>query len=139
RAAFDEIRTSSAFQFAPPIILLFLGKTQEARQAYLQVGKEVLPPWDDGWWLKCLDYSCGRITADQLLQAAGQARPQPSDAHFLIGMWRLSEGDRTGAQQHFRKCVATRVFDSWEWPWVRAFLARMEQDPAWPRWIPVKK
>jgi hypothetical protein len=73
------------------------------------------------------------------MQAAGEARPKRSDAHFLIGMWRLSEGDRPAAKEQFRKCVATGAFDSWEWPWVRAFLARMEKDQAWPRWIQAKK
>jgi hypothetical protein len=121
------------------MILLLLGKPEEARQAYLQVPKEELPPWDDGWWLKFLDYNCGRMTSDQLLQAAGEARHKVSDSHLMIGLWRLSEGDRVAAQQHFRKGIATRVFNSWEWPWVRTFLARMEKDPAWPPWIPVKK
>jgi len=120
------------------MILLFLRKTEEARQAFLQVPQEELPPWDDGWYVKFLDYNCGRITADVLLQAAGQSRPKVSDARFMIGLWRLSEGDRFAARDHFEKSVATRVFNSWEWPWVRAFLARMEQDRAWPPWIPLK-
>jgi hypothetical protein len=137
-AAYEEIRAASTWEFAPPLILLFLGKPEQARQVSLQVRKVELPPWDDGWWFKCLDYNCGRITDDQLLQAAGEARPRVSDAHFLLGLWRLSEGDRAAAQEHFRKCAANRVFDSWEWPWVRAFLARMEKDPAWPSWIPAK-
>jgi tetratricopeptide (TPR) repeat protein len=136
--AFEEIRSAS-WPLAPPLILLFLGKPAEAQQAFLQVPTQELPPWDDGWWFRCLDYLCGRITAEQLLQAAAGARPKLSDAHFLIGLWRLSEGERTAAQEQFRKCVATRAFDSWHWPWVRAFLARMEQDPAWPSWIPLKE
>jgi serine/threonine protein kinase len=141
RAAFEEIQANavSGSQLAPPMILLLLGKPEEARQAYLQVPKEELPPWDDGWWLKFLDYNCGRMTSDQLLQAAGEARHKVSDSHLMIGLWHLSEGDRVAAQQHFRKGIATRVFNSWEWPWVRTFLARMEKDPAWPPWIPVKK
>jgi hypothetical protein len=141
RVAFEEAKANPHIEWplAPPMILLLLGKSDEARRAYLQVRQEELPTWDDGWWIKFWDYNCGRITADQLLQAAGEARPRVSDAHFLIGLWRLSEGDRAGARDQFQKCVATRVFASWEWPWVRAFLARMDKDPAWPAWIPVKK
>jgi serine/threonine protein kinase len=139
RAAFKEIRSGSAWQLAPPMILLFLGKPEEARQAYLQVRKEDLPPWYDGWWSKCLDYNSGRISAETLLQEAGRARQKLSNAHLFIGLWRLSEGDRTAAQEQFRNCLAMRVFDSWEWPWIRAFLKRMDQDPQWPRWIPQKK
>jgi hypothetical protein len=124
---------------APPAIFLLLGKPKEARQAWLQVPREDIPVWFDGWWLKFWDYGCGRITADQLLRSAGQDRGKLSVAHFVIGLWRLSEGDRIAAREHFRKCVATGDFDSWHWPWVRAFLARMEKDPAWPWWISPKR
>jgi serine/threonine protein kinase len=139
RAAYEEIRAGDGWQFSPPLILLLLGKPEEARQAYRQIRKEELPAWDDGWWFKCLDYSSGRISSETLLQAAGQSPPKLSDAYCLIGLWRLSQGERTEAQEHFRKCVATCAFDSWHWPWVRAFLARMEKDAAWPSWIPLKK
>jgi serine/threonine protein kinase len=140
QAAFEDIRASStSWPLAPPAIFLFLGKPEEARQAWLRVRKEDIPVWFDLWWLKLWDYTCGRLTSGQLLQTAGQDRGKLSVAHFVIGLWRLSEGDRTAAQEQFRKCVATRVFADWHWPWVRAFLNRMDEDPQWPRWIPEKK
>jgi hypothetical protein len=141
RAAFEEMKagTRSPWQIATPLILLLLGKPEEARQASLQVRREEVIPWNDGWWFKLWDYNCGRITTDQLIAAAGQSRSKQSGAHFLIGMWRLAEGDRAAAQEQFRKCLATREFFSWHWPWARAFLRRLEDDPAWPPWIPLKK
>jgi tetratricopeptide (TPR) repeat protein len=136
--AFEEIKAEprGSWQVAPPLILLLLGKPEEARQASLQVRREEVPPWGDGWWFTMLDYNCGRITTEQLLQAGGENRVKLGDAYFVIGMWRLASGDRTAAQELFRKCVATRVFSSWHWPWARAFLNRMRKDPAWPPWIP---
>ncbi|HJT32914.1 MAG TPA: protein kinase [Pirellulales bacterium] len=141
RANFEEEQANArdGWQLIPPLILLYLGKPQEARQAFLQVPKEKILTWNDGWWLRLWDYLCGRITTDVLLQAAGDDRVKVSDVHFVVGLSRLSEGDRTAAQGHFRKCVATRVFANWHWPWVRAFLKRMDDDPQWPRWIPQKK
>ena len=141
RAAFSKAKLDarSAWQLTPPMILLLLGRTEEARQAYLQVRKDELPPGDQGWLSKYLDYNCGRMNGDTLLRAAGQARPKVCDAHFIMGLWRLSEGNRFTACEHFRKCAATRAFVSWEWPWARAFLKRLEQDPSWPRWIPQNK
>jgi serine/threonine protein kinase len=141
RAAFDEARAhaTGAWQLPPPMILLLLGQTEEARQAYLQVRKNELPIWDNKWLCTYLDYNCGRITVDELLRAAGQARPKVCDAHFLLALWHISERDRATAQEHFQRCVATRMFLNWEWPWARAFLARMNEDPAWPPWIPPKK
>jgi hypothetical protein len=139
RAEFEDIRASSStWPLAPPALLLFLGKPQEARLAWLNVPKADIPVRFDEWWLQLWDYTCGRITPDQLLQTASRDRGKLSVAHFVIGMWRLSEGDRTAARKYFRECVATRAFANWEWPWVRAFLKRMDADPLWPRWIPQK-
>ena len=50
-------------------------------------------------------------------------------------MNRLADGDREAARAHFQKSVATDVFLYVEHDWSRAFLARMEADPAWPSWI----
>jgi len=138
RGALEEIKADprGSWHAVPPLILLLLGKPDEARQASLQVRREEVPPWGDGWSFTILDYNCGRITTEQLLQAAGESRVKLSDVYFVIGMWRFANGDRTAAQEHFRKCVATRVFCSWHWPWARAFLARMQKDSAWPPWIP---
>lgn len=60
------------------------------------------------------------------------------EAHFLIGMTKLGEGDCLAAREHFRASVATRVFTYFDYDWSHAFLARMEKDPNWPPWIPVK-
>jgi serine/threonine protein kinase len=137
RGVFAEIKADprGSWRVVPPLILLLSGKPEEARQASLQVHREEVLPWGDGWWFTLLDYNCGRITTEQLLQAGGENRLKLSDVYFVIGMWRLANGDRTAAQEHFRKCVATRVFYSWHWPWARAFLSRMQKDPAWPPWI----
>jgi hypothetical protein len=60
-------------------------------------------------------------------------------AFALLGMVRLSEGDREGARESFDKCVATRWVDLPIYPYAQIFLARMKHDPKWPRWIPAKK
>ncbi len=60
-------------------------------------------------------------------------------AHFQIALHLLADGDRAGARDHFRRCVATNYFITMPYHWAAAFLARMEQDPAWPPWIPQKK
>src|SRR5262249_4628400 len=91
------------------------------------------------WYFKYLDYSCGLIASAELLEAARPSRPNRCEAHFAIGLRRLAEGDRTGAKEHFRECAETKVFIYWDHKWARAFLARMEAEPAWPPWIPLKK
>jgi tetratricopeptide (TPR) repeat protein len=60
-------------------------------------------------------------------------------AHFAIGLRQLAEGDRSGARQHFQEGVAVRS-PHWvpDYNRCRAFLVRMQKDPTWPPWIPVK-
>ena len=60
------------------------------------------------------------------------------EAHFMIAMTLLSDGDREGATDHFGKSVATHVRFP-EADMSRAFLARLERDRSWPPWIPVKE
>jgi hypothetical protein len=144
RVAYQETmaHTSVGWQMIPPMILLLLGEKAEAVRAYSQLRKDVITTrhddwaWLDGWSLKSLDYNCGLITADVLLKAAGRSPLKLCEAHWEIGLWRLSTGDRAGARDHWRKCVATQDFENWAWLWARAFLNRMNEDPAWPPWIP---
>jgi hypothetical protein len=144
RIAYEEAmaHTSDGWQMIPPMILLLLGEKEQAVRAYTQIRKEVTAPrldgWylRDGWYLNYLDYNGGQITTDELLKAAGRSPHKLCEAHWDIGLWRLSTGDRAGAQDHWRNCVATRAFEDWEWLWARAFLNRMQKDPLWPPWIP---
>jgi tetratricopeptide (TPR) repeat protein len=128
----------SVGQLGAPLLLLFLGQRSEAVQASLKLRPDELPPWERGWFQEYLKYLGGRLEASALLEAAGSCRPKQSDAHLAIGLRCLAEGDRAGARDHFQKCSDARVFNSWEYPWVRAFLKRLEEDRTWPPWIPLK-
>jgi hypothetical protein len=143
QAAFQEAKAHaySIWQVAPPLILLLLGNTQEAIRASRKIRESQpdLPARFRDRYERYLDYAGDMITADALLQAARASRMSRCEADFVIGMRRLSEGDRSGAKEFFQKCVATRVFIYWEYLWARAFLKRMNEDPAWPPWIPQKR
>jgi len=51
----------------------------------------------------------------------------------------LADGDRKGAHDHFNETVKTKFYGLMFYPYARAFVARMNRDPEWPKWIPVKK
>jgi len=59
--------------------------------------------------------------------------------HFLIGLIRLGDGDRDSARRHLKASVEAHDPYTRNYKVSRAFLARMEKDPTWPPWIPVKK
>jgi tetratricopeptide (TPR) repeat protein len=120
--------------------LCLLGRREEAinlcRQA--RARSSPVPSWRREWYRQLLDFSCGDLSEANLLKAAGASRYCQCEAHFFIGMAKLGEGDRVAAREHFRTSVATRVFTYFDYDWSHAFLVRMERDPNWPPWIPVK-
>jgi tetratricopeptide (TPR) repeat protein len=78
-------------------------------------------------------------SAAQLLQNAGTSRLKLCTSHYLVGLERLMDGDRAGARDHFQKALDTRIYTHNTYPYARTFLARMDRDREWPKWIPVKK
>jgi serine/threonine protein kinase/Tfp pilus assembly protein PilF len=124
----------------PHLILRLFGRNRQAVEACRQLRDRLQRPtaWRSEWYKKLLDYDCGDLSPDQLLQAAGPFRSNQCEATFHIAMTKLAEGDREGPRTDFRQCLATGVLPYFEYRWSRAFLARMEANPAWPPWIPVK-
>jgi serine/threonine protein kinase/Tfp pilus assembly protein PilF len=124
-----------------PTILRFLGYKSEAMVAARQLRDQIapMPNWMQGWYRHLLDYDCGDTPAEELVGLAGSSRWKLIEAHFVIGVDILSDGDRHGAAEHFKRCADTYVFDYWEYKWCRPFLERLQQDPKWPPWIPVKE
>jgi hypothetical protein len=86
-----------------------------------------------------LDYFCGDISEDEYLKVVERGKWGRCMAHYNIALKRLAEGDQAGAREHFRQAVQTRLILNYVGHWSRRFLARMEEDPNWPPWIPVKK
>jgi hypothetical protein len=139
--AIDHPEESRFSTFGAMCALFFLGKTQAATQLSAKIRQQPagVPQWRGDWYRNQLQYVGGRITEDDLLKVAASARQWLCEAHFLIGLRHLSEGDRVGARKHFQNCSDTRVFIYWDYIWARAFLARLEKDPTWPKWIPLKE
>ena len=59
---------------------------------------------------RLLDYNCGEVSEAELLKTADASRYGQCEEHFIIGMRKLAESDRSAAQEHFRASVATGVF-----------------------------
>jgi tetratricopeptide (TPR) repeat protein len=144
-AAFEAIAAADELgdlRLYAPMIPQLLGRKADAEQASRKIRDgpaDLMPRWYRGWYDHYLKYQCGLSPEGELLRAAGSCRPKLCEAHFLIGLRHLSEGDRDGAGEHFQKCADTRVFIYWDYMWARAYLARMEKEPRWPSWLPLKK
>jgi hypothetical protein len=78
-------------------------------------------------------------TEAEFLKSMEKHRLTACTAHSLVGLVRLSNGDRAGAREHFQKALDTKFYANIQYPYARAYLARMKRDPEWPKWIPVKE
>jgi lipoprotein NlpI len=125
--------------FCGPVLLL-LGQKQEALKTCqkLRPAKELLPPGRRDWYLKLLDFNCGNLTEEKLLETAGTHLWDLCEGHYYIGLHHLADGETLAAKEHFEASAATNVYWYWEYIWSRLFLARMKKDGEWPRWIAKK-
>jgi tetratricopeptide (TPR) repeat protein len=120
-------------------LLLLLGRRAESTLVGRQYRGGGYYRGPNQWMVAQLDYLCGDLSAEELLRSAGRSKWAICSDSFIVALTKLSECDRDGAKQYFRKAVATRYVPTHSFPWSKAFLARMEKDPKWPPWIPVKK
>jgi lipoprotein NlpI len=59
-------------------------------------------------------YLCGQVSEQELYAAAAlSTKPKPGEcrceAHYYIGVRSLLNGDKEGAELHFRRCIETDV------------------------------
>jgi hypothetical protein len=122
--------------WSAPTPLLFLGKRAEAAEAFRDVASELGAGWIDPSALA--KYVAGSMSEEEYLKTGSGGRIGLCLNHYLIGLVLLSEGDREGAREHFQKSIDTKRYPHRAYTYSRLFLERLK-DPAWPKWIPVKK
>ena len=121
-------------------LLLFLGSKEKALAAF----RGFRPPFvESESWKKFFEamrrFCCGQLSEGDYLAQAGQSRWKQGLAHFDIGLFRLADGDRPGARDHFDKAVNTYMIWEFQWTWSLMLQSRLQHDPNWPPWIPSKK
>jgi tetratricopeptide (TPR) repeat protein len=116
-------------------VLLLLGKKQLAQASVKPyTGFSESREWRD-YYEAMYDFRRGRISEKALLDKTTTSRWQQCRAHTVVGLTRLADGDRKGAREHFAKGLETRVIWAFAWNQCEMFLARIDQDDEWPRWI----
>ncbi len=83
-----------------------------------------------------VDHAAGELSDEALLQRSETSRLDQCNAHFCVGIAKLSRGDRAEARVQFEAAVQTGAFVYYPYDLSVAFLRRMGADPNWPRWIP---
>ena len=121
-------------------ILFFLGQTERAMAACRQV-RQSTPAPSRFWrpftehWVR---YVCGETSDEDLIQLAKDSRVDQASAFHIVAIRRLGEGERAKARACFQKATAMALFGLADHDFSWIFLKRMELDPTWPPWIPMK-
>jgi hypothetical protein len=121
--------------------LLLAGWTNQARAAFDELRHRKFPTWSGGAYTSICAHLAGQpVTEAVVIERARRDRELRCEASLFLGLGRLAEGDRAAAGKHFREGAGryrcTALFAT---SWCIAFLSRLEKDPSWPPWIPVKK
>ncbi|UCG34049.1 MAG: hypothetical protein JSU68_05315, partial [Phycisphaerales bacterium] len=125
--------------YAPAFeVYCLLGRANEAERASRERIREYGPPPAHSPFDAALgQYRLGELTEDALL-AATTIRAERLDARYYIGLRSLAKGDRGAAMEQFsanaRSGTLTAQFSKSE-----TLLRRLQQDPSWPPWIPVRE
>jgi serine/threonine protein kinase len=119
------------------MVLLFLGRRSEAAEALREVLHQSEASGIETSTLA--KYVEGSMSEEEFLRA-GKAGPiVRCFQHHLIGLVRLSQGDRAGAGKHFQKSLDTMMYLYNLHSYSRIFRERLEHDKTWPQWIEAKK
>ena len=121
-------------------LLLFLGHEEQALASLRTVRSPfaVSQDWRE-FYEAMRQFECRQLSEDEYLARAGTSRWKLFHVHYQIGLFRLAQGDRPGARDHFQKAVGTRAVWIYPWAWCKMFLSRLENDRKWPPWIKVKE
>ena len=73
-----------------------------------------------------------------LIEASRDSGRKLVVVYTSVGILHLAEGDRAGSKEFFHKSMQTRIYGVSTRRLAQNLLARLELDPTWPPWIPVK-
>jgi len=117
-----------------PTFLLHAGLKEEARaQSWEYVNHP--PARSERLRPQCLrvaEFLAGRLSEADFLKSAAGVLGDECDAHCLVGMQHLAEGDLEGAVRHLRRSAETSI-----WMWTshsiaRVVLAQLARHSSWP-------
>jgi serine/threonine protein kinase len=136
-----ESERSVEGRFRRLALLFFLGQKEKALNLLGRYQPKPGPRASDKLYERVANY-WKDPTADkekQLLDFASGSKASLVYAHWYIAFRLLGDGDRAGARRHFESCVNLHYPYFLGYLESRALLARMDKDPNWPPWIPMKK
>ncbi len=97
-----------------------------------------LPPHRKAFFNDLLSFCEGKLPEDQLQKAVDSSRSSWDRClgHYFMGLSRLADRDRKGAEKQFEKAVETRAIGWVHYNLAIIFLERIKRNPQWPAWIP---
>src|SRR5262249_29045531 len=119
--------------------LLFLGERDEAAEVLQMAAAR-----SDGVFRSLVSRAAAYVARARTLSEADFLKGANDNAslhayELIVGLVRLSDGDRDGAREHLEKMLATDQTHRFTYQLGRTLLERLKSDETWPKWIPQKK
>jgi tetratricopeptide (TPR) repeat protein len=127
--------------FNTQLVLRFLGRRPEATVVSRKFLEKPagFPPVRQDPFRRALEYCADKSSGDDLVRALRVNRGDLCNAHLCIALTALADGRRPEARKHFQLCLDTNFVPFLPYEVSRQLLTRMEQDAAWPPWVPGQK
>jgi tetratricopeptide (TPR) repeat protein len=118
--------------------LFLLGEERVAIEKARELYQTTEP--SDFWPLgrELTEYRAGMISEKkeaELVELAGDSERDKAEIYWIIGVRKLSQGNREGARASFNKIASSPMYFWTSIMWARAFAERIE-DPNWLDWLP---
>lgn len=115
--------------------LFLLGKEDDAMDQARRLYDAAEP--SEYWPLarELMAYRAGLIGEEELVELAGNSERDKAETYWIIGLRKLAQGDRQGAQANFNKIASSPIYVWSSVMWARAFAERIDKDPNWPDWL----
>jgi lipoprotein NlpI len=114
-------------------LMLLIASQKTSKEEYEKYQKEFtkfMTSHSSYWWIRkiIVFYVQGNVTEQQIISEAQRERDEKKikerlcEAYYYLGEYKLSKGDKKGAEGYFQKCIATNVFTTAEYQNAKAML-----------------
>lgn len=109
--------------------------SKEEHEKYQKEFTKFMTSHSSYWWIRkiIVFYVQENVTEQQIITEARRERDEKKikerlcEAYYYLGEYKLSKGDKKGAEEYFQKCITTNIFTTAEYQNAKGMLKLMKE------------